>query len=42
LLALLPSRDTPLSSRSLDSGTNVPWYSSTIESAAAPHSVASI
>ena len=42
LLALLPSRETPHSSRTLARGTNVPWYSSTVASAAAPHSVASI
>src|ERR1035441_9152355 len=40
--ALLPSRETPQSSRSTSSGTYRPWNSRMIPSAAAPHSAASI
>jgi hypothetical protein len=42
LLALLPSRDTPHAARSSSSGTTRPKWPSTIASAAAPHSTASI
>src|ERR1700722_472251 len=42
LLALLPSRETPHATRSCSSGTHEPWWASTIASAAAPHSAASI
>src|ERR1700730_3553857 len=42
LLALLPSRETPQATRSCSSGTQAPWWASTIARAAAPHSTASI
>src|SRR6187402_3327821 len=42
LLALLPSRDTPHSTRNCSSGTHLPWNASTIARQAAPHSAASI
>jgi hypothetical protein len=42
LLALLPSRDTPQATRSSSSGTQRPKWPSTMASAAAPHSTASI
>src|SRR5882724_4375169 len=42
LLALLPSRETPQATRSCSSGIQAPWWASTMASAAAPHSTASI
>src|SRR5258707_3541303 len=42
LLALLPSRETPQATRNCSSGIQAPWWASTIASAAAPHSTASI
>ena len=39
---MLPSRDTPQATRSSSSGTKRPKWPSTIASAAAPHSTASI
>src|SRR5450755_2466686 len=42
LLAWLPSRETPHATRNCSSGTHEPWWASTIASAAAPHSAASI
>src|ERR1700722_7090815 len=42
LLALVPSRETPHEIRSSSSGTLFPKYARIMESAAAPHSTASI
>src|SRR5258708_26048823 len=42
LLALLPSRETPQATRNCSSGIQLPCQASTIASAAAPHSTASI